>query len=146
MRELLTAEQTDAIRTMSERLGGATQRSAVEAVVEPESKRPLDRRKRSATKWSEDGPWAQVELRWQDGLALLDLANAMRILERHPDYVGRFSYNGGMKKVFDRGVVMRDWQVDAICAEIQERFLPALPEATFDRALMVAANRNAAAA
>jgi hypothetical protein len=74
---------------------------------------------------------------------VLDLANAVRVLERHPDYARRFSYNAEMGKTFDRGKVMLAWQVDAICAEIQERFLPALSESTFQRAMMIAANRSA---
>jgi hypothetical protein len=89
-----------------------------------------------------DRVWAKQNLRWRDGFPLLDIANAMRVLDRHEDYKGRFRYNDDVDKVLDKGSIMLDWRVLEVCAEIQERFLPDISEAAMRAALTVNGNRN----
>ncbi len=99
----------------------------------------------SAAQKSDDNPdrvWAKQNLRWRDGFPLLDIANAMRVLDRHEDFKGRFRYNDDVDKVLDKGSIMLDWRVLEVCADIQERFLPNIPENVVRAALTVNGNRN----
>jgi hypothetical protein len=89
-----------------------------------------------------DRVWAKENLRWRDGFALLDIANAMRVLDRHEDYKGRFRYNDDVDKVLDKGSIMLDWRILEVCADIQERFLPDISETAVRAALTVNGNRN----
>jgi hypothetical protein len=89
-----------------------------------------------------DRVWAKENLRWRDGFPLLDIANAMRVLDRHEDYKGRFRYNDDVDKVLDKGSIMLDWRVLEVCADIQERFLPDISETAVRAALTVNGNRN----
>ena len=88
--------------------------------------------------------WSAANLRRQDGRVLIDLANCLRILERHPDYKGRFRFNEMLNKVVDRGAVMVEWRINEITADIQERFLPDVAPENVSRALFIAANRASA--
>lgn len=96
---------------------------------------------RQAIRENCDAGWGSANLRWRNGDVLLDLANVLRVFERHPNFRGRFVYDQATGKVADRGVVMSGWQIDAMAAEIQERFLPAVCEQTVSKALNIAANR-----
>ncbi|MFN0023402.1 MAG: hypothetical protein ACKVS5_05825 [Parvularculaceae bacterium] len=91
-----------------------------------------------------DLDWATENLRRTDGGVILDLANCLRIFERHPDYRGRFRYNDMLNKVVDRGAVMVEWRINEITADIQERFLPGLAVENVSKALFIAANRSSA--
>lgn len=91
---------------------------------------------------SPDEVWARKNLRWKDGRPILDMANALRVLDRHEDFSGRFKYNETLSKVLDKGSVMMDWRMAEICAVIQERFLPAILEVDVRKALLIHANRN----
>lgn len=93
--------------------------------------------------WGEDERWARQNLRHSDGGPLLDLANCLRVIERHPDYKGRYRFNDVLGKVLDRGAVMIEWRLGEFAAEMQERFLPELPYEVAARALVIAANRAA---
>jgi len=88
-----------------------------------------------------DADWARANLRFVDGCPVLDIANCLRVLERHPDFKGRYRFNETLSKVLDRGTVMIEWRVSEFVATIQERFLPEIPVETAYRALVVAANR-----
>ncbi len=89
----------------------------------------------------DDERWARENLRFHDGRVLLDLANCLRVIERHPDFKGRFRYNDVLNKVLDKGTVMIDWRLSEFAAMLQERFLPEVPFETAARALIAAANR-----
>lgn len=91
-----------------------------------------------------DEEWAVQNLRQQDGRALTDLANCLRVLERHPDYKGRFRYNEMLNKVVDRGAVMVEWRINEITADLQERFMPDVQPDNVSKALFIAANRASA--
>ena len=106
--------------------------AAPEQRAAPQNKRPL----------SDDEVWARKNLRWQGGKPIGDLANALRVFERHDDYKGRFRYNDMVNRAMDRGTVMIDWRIFELCAEIQERFLPGMDDQLMVRALTVAANKN----
>ncbi len=93
---------------------------------------------------TDDERWARENLRWNGDKPFLDLANVIRVLERHPDFNSRFRYNDTISKVLDRGSVMPDWRMMDVCATVQERFLPEVPEETFLRALAAHANRATA--
>jgi len=87
---------------------------------------PFDRRGRGRNgDGLSDKQWCVENLRCcEENYLILDLANVLRVLERHPEYRGRYHYDINMHKVIDRGVVMVLWQVDALASELQERFLP----------------------
>ncbi len=91
-----------------------------------------------------DDEWSAQNLRWQDGRALTDLANCLRVFERHPDYKGRFRYNDMLNKVVDRGAVMVEWRINEITADVQERFMPDVAPENVSKALFIAANRASA--
>ncbi len=90
---------------------------------------------------ADDMDWARDNLRFRDGHPLLDIANCLRIIERHPDFRGRYRYNEILCKVLDKGTVMIEWRMFEFTATLQERFLPELPFETASRALVLAANR-----
>lgn len=104
---------------------------------------PFDRRGRGRTcEGLTDEEWAIQNLRRCDeDYIVLDLANVMRVLERHPDFTGRFHYDKNMHKVIDNGVTMVVWQVDALAAELQERFLAGVNEQLVHKAVDVVANK-----
>lgn len=85
--------------------------------------------------------WAKTNLRFRASEPMLDVANALRILDKHEDFQGRFRYNPAVNKVLDRGSVMLDWRVSELIAVIQERFLPEIPDDCVKQALLVHANR-----
>ena len=91
-----------------------------------------------------DADWAAENLRRDEGRVLTDLANCLRVLERHPDYQGRFRYNDMLAKVVDRGAVMVEWRINEITADLQERFLPNVAPDNVSKALVIAANRAGA--
>ena len=88
-----------------------------------------------------DAEWGKANLRFAGGLPYADLANCLRIIERHPDFKGRFKFNEMLSKVVDRGAVMVEWRIHEVAAELQERFLPEVAPETVGRALVIAANR-----
>ncbi|MFZ5618216.1 MAG: hypothetical protein ACOZAA_12955 [Pseudomonadota bacterium] len=88
-----------------------------------------------------DAAWARDNLRFEQGRPALDIANCLRVLERHPDFKGRYRYNEVLNKVLDRGAVMIEWRMFEFAAVIQERFLPELSFEAASRALVIAANR-----
>ncbi len=108
------------------------------------------KRERAATAPVEGGAspdnagWARENLRFDGGLVLIDLANCLRVLERHPDFAGRFRFNEMLNKVVDRGAVMVEWRINEITADLQERFLPGVAPENVSRALFIAANRASA--
>lgn len=91
-----------------------------------------------------DERWARDNLRHAGGGVILDIANCLRVIERHPDFKGRYRYNDVLSKVLDRGTVMIEWRMSEFAAILQERFLPAIPYDIACRALVIAANRAAA--
>ncbi|MEL6112960.1 MAG: hypothetical protein AAFR20_09155 [Pseudomonadota bacterium] len=124
---------------------------ADEPVLAAEVAQPFDRRaggdRRGSGETSaglSDTDWIEENLRrCEEEYCYLDLANILRVLERHPDYVGRFHYDINMHKVIDRGVTMQTWQVDALAGEIQERFLPGISEDLVHKSVAIVANKSA---
>ncbi len=96
----------------------------------------------TASSPGDDSAWAKANLRWQGDAPVPDMANALRILDGHPDFKGRFIYNETLGKVLDKGTLMLDWRVSECCAVIQERFVPGIAESTVNNALIICANRN----
>ncbi len=90
-----------------------------------------------------DQDWVKANLRFGASLPYSDLANCLRVIERHPDFKGRFKFNEMLSKVVDRGAVMVEWRIHEVAAEVQERFLPEVAPETVGRALVIAANRGA---
>ena len=90
---------------------------------------------------SEDQVWARRNLRFNDGRPYLDIANALRVLERHEAFAGRFKFNETLSKVMDKGAVMLDWRVAEVVADVQARFLPEISPDAVEKALIIHANR-----
>lgn len=88
-----------------------------------------------------DEEWARLNLRFNGVRPILDLANCLRVIERHPDFKGRYRYNEVLNKVLDRGTVMIEWRMIEFAATLQDRFLPEIPFETASRALVLAANK-----
>ncbi len=88
-----------------------------------------------------DEEWARQNLRFDAGRPVLDLANCLRVIERHPDFKGRYRYNEVLNKVLDRGTVMIEWRMIEFAVTLQERFLPEIAFDTASRALVLAANK-----
>lgn len=88
-----------------------------------------------------DHAWSQENLRFSKGEPVLDIANALRVFERHEVFRGRFRYNETLTKVMDKGSVMLEWRVSEVVAVMQERFLPGIAPETVSKALLVYANR-----
>lgn len=141
MRDLLTREQAEAIRTMSERLGGSSVLDAIASLGPGKPECPVARPYTHVAANRDDKDWSDDNLRRSPSGPYLDLANVLRILERHPEFSGRFRFNPGMAKVLDGGRVMLAWHFDDLAATIQERFLPGVPEHLVAKALVVAAQR-----
>ena len=97
--------------------------------------------KQAVGKLSPEQAWARKNLRFANGQPHRDLANVIRILERHEDYNKRFKYNEVLTKVLDKGTVMLQWRVSELTADIQERFLPAIEQSIVEAALIVSSNR-----
>ena len=97
--------------------------------------------KKEPSQADRDFAWARENLRFKGSEPMIDIANALRVLERHSDFDGRFRYNPTLKKVMDKGSVMLDWRVAEIVAILQERFLPEIPEDVVGKALIVHSNR-----
>lgn len=93
---------------------------------------------------SPDEAWARKNLRWRDSKPVCDIANAIRVIECHPDFKGRFKYNEVLNKVIDKGTVMIEWRVNEVCAIIQERFVPTISTDCVNKALVIVANRCSA--
>lgn len=100
---------------------------------------PVDSKEPSQA--DKDLAWARENLRFRANEPFIDIANALRVLERHPEFDGRFRYNTSLKKVMDKGAVMLDWRVAEVVAVIQERFLPEITESDVNKALIVHSNR-----
>lgn len=128
---MLSEKQIEAVEETAETLA-RRRRQAVNA----------GERARAKTAASPDYVWARKNLRWQAGAPLLDIANVLRVFERHEDFNTRFRYNETLNKVLDKGSVMVEWRMLEVCAVIQERFLPGVPEAIVRSALIVAGNRK----
>lgn len=143
MPELLTREQAEAIRVMSARLGGSPVLNGIAELGPPERRgRAAQATARPARRASDPDPrFIEEHLRLDANGVILDIANVLRILERHPDFSGRFRFNEGMGKICDRGKVLLGWQVDELTARIQERFLPAIPETIVAKAIAIVAHR-----
>ncbi len=89
-----------------------------------------------------DAQWVEANLRRDaEGRIYADLANCLRIIERHPDFKGRFRFNEVLVKVLDKGTVMIEWRLGEFVSQMQERFIPEIPYEIASRALVVAANR-----
>jgi len=132
---MLSEKQVEAVEETAAELN--RRRAQQPAPSEPAAAQPAQQ--------SEDNPdraWAKENLRWRDGHALLDIANAMRVLDRHEEYKGRFRYNDDLGKVLDKGSIMLDWRILEVCADIQERFMPGISETAVRGALIVSGNRN----
>lgn len=99
------------------------------------------RRSSAVCQEDEDRAWVKTNLRLRNGEPMLDIANVLRVLERHDAFAGRFRYNNDLNKVMDRGSVMLDWRVAEVVAVIQERFLPEISEVAVQKGLLVYANR-----
>lgn len=120
----------------------AAEEPAPEPAAAPAPSRPASR---SVADPAEDQRWAREHLRWRsDDQPMLDLANVLRVLERHADFHGRFTYNPTLGRVLDKGSVVMEWRITELCSVIQERFLPEISEATVAKALLVYANRASA--
>jgi len=147
MPDLLTREQAEAIRAMSARLGGSPVLNGLaelgppERRAKPAPKSPVKPARRAT---DPDPSFVEEHLRRDGNGVILDMANVLRVLERHPDFAGRFRFNAGMGKICDCGKVLLGWQIDELTAVIQERFLPAVPEATVAKAVAVVAHRASA--
>lgn len=135
----LSQKQVNEIKSnmtdLESRRRGAEQAAPPRAAKPAQSAAPKD-------EGNEDAAWARHNLRGDQTGLYLDLANALRILEHHPDFKGRFKFNDMINKVVDRGAVMVEWKISAITAEIQERFLPMLPSELVNNALVIAANKG----
>lgn len=90
---------------------------------------------------SPDEQWARENLRWRGAELIIDLANVVRIFERHPDYQRRFKYNEVLNKVMDKGTVMLEWRINDMTTILQERFMPSVPVDLVARGLLVVSNR-----
>lgn len=118
---------------------------APESTPEPElSVPPSAYHERSEAEAREDESWARANLRWSGANAFADMANVLRVMGRHPAFYGRFLFDKSTGEIHDRGAVMLGWQVDELCAEIQERFIPEVSQEIVFKALVIAANRNSA--
>ena len=117
---------------------------AAEELKSLQSKQGEAANKPQARQLTPDQAWARKNLRFRDGRAYLDVANVLRVLERHSDYNTRFKFNEMLAKVMDKGTVMLDWKVAELTADLQERFLPAVEQEIVNAALVVAANRGGA--
>ena len=150
---MLTDEQAKAVDKMKAQLrpqGDAVRKPAAAddaspppKVAAPARPTPPLARKKPPSELSEDERWARSHLRWNGARVYADLANLLRIIEKHDDFAGRFKFNKAMGKVTNRGAIMLDWQMDDVCAQIQERFIPEVSSDLVTRALYVAANRAA---
>jgi hypothetical protein len=89
---------------------------------------------------SDDAAWARANLRFDDDKPHLDIANALRVLERHDQFKGRFKFNETLNKVMDKGTVMLEWRVAEVAAVMQERFMPGIPVDAVNQALVIHAN------
>lgn len=144
MPELLTREQAEAIRTMSARLGGSPVLNSLAELGPPErrgraaSHAPV---KPSRRRSDPDPQFVEEHLRRDANGVILDIANVLRVLERHPEFSGRFRFNEGMGKVCDRGKVLLGWQIDELTAVLQERFLPGIPDGLVAKAVAIVAHR-----
>ena len=96
----------------------------------------------SAPTSDQDLAWAKENLRWSNEKPLSDLANVMRVLDRHPEFKGRYIFNETLNKVLDKGTLMLEWRIHECCAVIQERFIPEIAENTVNNALVICANHN----
>ncbi len=131
---MLSEKQCDAIEeTAAEMARRRENRSAQPSGGKSKAARPRER--------SEDQVWARANLRFKDGKPCLDIANALRVFERHETFAGRFRFNDTLNKVMDKGSVMLDWRVAEVVAVIQERFLPEVDAESVEKALIVHANR-----
>jgi len=118
----------------------ASRKEGEPAAADPAERRAgAERRKRPLT---EDEIWARKNLRGRAGRPIADIANVLRILERHDDFKGRFKFNEMVNRVLDKGTVMIDWRVAEICAVVQERFIAGVEETVVTKALTIVANRT----
>lgn len=119
------------VEELSETLGN--QRSNSAATEAPKKQR------RALT---EDEIWARKNLRWKGGEPIPDIANVLRIFERHEDYKGQYKFNEMVNRVLYKGVVMIDWRIFELCAFVQERFIPGIDEDVVLKGLTIAAYKT----
>lgn len=131
---MLSEKQCDAIEETAAEL--ARRRENAPASASDEKKKAT--RPRELT---EDQAWARSNLRFREGKPCLDIANALRVFERHEAFSGRFKFNETLNKVMDKGAVMLDWRVSEVVAIMQERFMPEISGDVVEKALIVHANR-----
>ena len=140
------ASEENELEELLAEVDGATEPAEV-LLEEPQQPLPPPpkalRADRSNNDIENDIAWAAGNLRNNGDQPYADLANVLRIFNRHPDFQGRFGYDRSMAKVHDKGTIMLAWQVDELCAIIQERFIPAIPPEMVSRALLIFANRHA---
>lgn len=132
---MLSEKQVDAVEEAAAELKRRRENRAAETdagEVKPSA---------ALTQRDKDRAWAKKNLRFKSAGPYLDIANTLRVLERHETFTGRFRYNETLNKVMDKGAVMLDWRVAEVVAVIQERFLPEVSADTVERALIVHANR-----
>ncbi|MEM8773088.1 MAG: hypothetical protein AAGD92_15685 [Pseudomonadota bacterium] len=89
----------------------------------------------------QDRQWVVENLRMCGDEPFCNVANVLRVLQRHEVFAGRFRYNTALTKVMDKGSVMLDWRVSELVAVIQERFLPEVSPDDVEKALIVHANQ-----
>ena len=132
---MLSEKQCDAIEETAEEMARRREnRPAAASAEKAKAARPRE--------LSEDQAWARANLRFKEGKPCLDIANALRVLERHEAFAGRFKFNETLNKVMDKGTVMLDWRVAEVVAVMQERFMPEISADAVEKALIVHANRS----
>ncbi|MEO1251651.1 MAG: hypothetical protein AAFW81_04805 [Pseudomonadota bacterium] len=142
---MLSNEQRDAVEEVAKRLKRRRRPdTGADAPPAPDDAAPETPEKTAPEEpaaGSGDDRWALENLRLADGAPVLDIANALRVLDRHPDFKGRFKFNTTLNKVMDRGSVMLDWRVAELVAAVQERFMPGIALHDVQNALLIHANR-----
>ncbi len=134
---MLTEKQVDAVEQTAAELQRRRNNRPAAAVDDKTPKKASG----EPSQRDKDRAWAKKNLRFKGADPYLDSANALRVLERHPTFAGRFKYNETLNKVMDKGTVMLDWRVSEVVAVIQERFLAEVPADAVEKALIVHANR-----
>ena len=134
---MLSAKEIDAVQ----QLAGELERRRGHRPEEPVTSGPNIAAFPADSQEAKDLAWSQENLRFKNGEPVLDIANALRVFERHEVFSGRFRYNETLTKVMDKGAVMLEWRVSEVVAVMQERFLPGISPEDVSKALLVYANR-----
>ena len=138
---MLSDKEIDAVQETAEELKRRRENRPNEGGNDKPKAAAGDEPKKKRTRAEADRAWARANLRFQDGRPILDIANALRVLDRHEAFKGRFRFNETLSKVLDKGTVMLDWRVAELAAILQERFLPAIPQRDVEKALYIHANK-----